>query len=210
MNIIHPQLSIRSSQTISSFAVPLLSMQIEMESAPSEPVWPKGITLDTYHHPDEDQLRAIYDADVEAFQDHHGFVPEDPIKGFERFKHHFVEAKETFDPALWFIAMDGEEIAGICICRKWSHDDKESGWISDLAVRRAWRKRGIGLAFLKHSFKVYWERGFKKVGLDVDASSLTGALRLYENAGMHVTRRYDKYEKELRPGKELGTVSLEE
>jgi hypothetical protein len=35
------------------------------------------------------------------------------------------------------------------------------------------------------------------VGLGVDAASLTGATRLYEKAGMHVTRRYDTYEKVL-------------
>jgi hypothetical protein len=42
----------------------------------------------------------------------------------------------------------------------------------------------------------------------VDAQSLTGALRLYENAGMHVYRAFDQYEKELRPGKELSVQSL--
>jgi len=39
----------------------------------------------------------------------------------------------------------------------------------------------------------------------VDAASLTNATRLYEKAGMHVTRQYDTYEKELRPGKSLAT-----
>jgi hypothetical protein len=42
----------------------------------------------------------------------------------------------------------------------------------------------------------------------VDASSLTGAVQLYERAGMSVARRYDRYEKELRPGKELMTTEL--
>jgi hypothetical protein len=42
----------------------------------------------------------------------------------------------------------------------------------------------------------------------VDASSLTGAVRLYERAGMHVARQYDRYEKELRSGKELMTTEL--
>jgi hypothetical protein len=34
--------------------------------------------------------------------------------------------------------------------------------------------------------------------LGVDAQSVTGATRLYEKAGMRVTRRYDTYEKILR------------
>ncbi|MBE0696038.1 MAG: hypothetical protein IH586_03860, partial [Anaerolineaceae bacterium] len=37
----------------------------------------------------------------------------------------------------------------------------------------------------------------------VDASNLTGATRLYENAGMHVERITHIYERELRAGKNL-------
>ena len=48
------------------------------------------------------------------------------------------------------------------------------------------------------------------MGLGVDAQSLTGATRLYEKAGMHVDRQYANYEKELRPGEDLGTQSLKE
>jgi hypothetical protein len=42
----------------------------------------------------------------------------------------------------------------------------------------------------------------------VDASNLTGALRLYENAGMHIHIASDLFEKEIRPGKEISVESL--
>jgi hypothetical protein len=42
----------------------------------------------------------------------------------------------------------------------------------------------------------------------VDASSLTGALQLYERAGMRVLREFKMFEKELRPGRELAVESL--
>lgn len=183
-------------------------MQVDFDGQPEPAVWPEGISVDTFHYPDEEQFKAIYLADAEAFQDHYGFVPEDPVKGFERFRYHFIGTKKTFDPSIWFLAMDGEEIAGICLCRKYSHEDKEMGWVSSLGVRRKWRKRGIGKALLKHCFLAYWERGFKKVGLGVDADSLTGAVYLYESVGMKVTRRYDSYTKELRAGKEISTVKV--
>jgi mycothiol synthase len=61
------------------------------------------------------------------------------------------------------------------------------------------------VALLQHSFRELYARGQKKVGLGVDAASLTGATRLYERAGMHVARQYDTYEKELRPGRDLST-----
>jgi mycothiol synthase len=44
----------------------------------------------------------------------------------------------------------------------------------------------------------------------VDAQSLTGATRLYEKAGMYVQRQYATYEKELRPGEDLSTQSVED
>jgi ribosomal protein S18 acetylase RimI-like enzyme len=77
-----------------------------------------------------------------------------------------------------------------------------------LGVRRPWRKRGLGLALLHHSFNEFYRRGKRKVGLGVDAQNLTGALRLYEKAGMHVDQAYDTYEKELREGTEISVQSL--
>jgi hypothetical protein len=44
----------------------------------------------------------------------------------------------------------------------------------------------------------------------VDASSLTGATRLYEKAGMRVVRRYDSYQLILREGVDLSTQTLAE
>jgi ribosomal protein S18 acetylase RimI-like enzyme len=105
--------------------------------------------------------------------------------------------------------MDGNEVAGISLCLPSSAEDPELGWVDSLAVRKPWRKRGIGLALLQHSFAEYYRRGKRKVGLGVDAENLTGALRLYERAGMHVQRIFDQFEKELRGGREFAVESLE-
>jgi ribosomal protein S18 acetylase RimI-like enzyme len=115
-----------------------------------------------------------------------------------------------YTPDMWFVAMDGDQMAGICICRREDTEDTESGWVSELGVRRAWRKRGLGLALLKHAFAAFYTDGKKRAGLGVDASSLTGALKLYESAGMRVQRQFNQYEKEFRRGKELATESLNE
>ena len=53
-----------------------------------------------------------------------------------------------------------------------------------------------------------YRRGRHAVGLGVDASSLTGATRLYERAGMRVVRQFNSYAKVLRPGIELGTETV--
>jgi len=180
-------------------------MLIEMDAPVPEPVWPLGITLRTFN-PEKD-AEAVYRADMEAFRDHFGFIEPPLEEGFERFKH-FQINYEGFDPTLWFLAMDGDEIAGVNLCRPHSFDDPDMGWVGSLGVRRPWRKRGIGLALLRHSFNEFYRRGKCKVGLGVDAQNLTGALHLYENAGMHVHHAFDHYEKELRAGTEISVQSL--
>ena len=180
-------------------------MRIELDGPVPEPVWPEGITLRTYNP--ETDAEAVYRAANESFRDHFGFVEEPFEEGFKRFKYFMIDY-EGFDPTLWFLAMDGDEIAGISLCLPKSHDDADLGWVGTLAVRRPWRKRGIGLALLRHSFNELNRRGKRKVGLGVDAENLTGALRLYENAGMHVHNVFDLYEKELRSGTEISVQSL--
>jgi mycothiol synthase len=179
-------------------------MEIDMDSPIPEPVFPAGISLRTYNP--ETDLLAVYQADQDAFRDHFGFVEQPFEEGLERFKHHWIN--EEMDPTLLFLAMDGDEIAGINLCRSRSFDDPDMGWVGSLGVRRPWRKRGIGLALLRHSFNEFYRRGYRKVGLGVDAQNLTGALDLYENAGMHAQRVHDNYEKELRAGTEMSVQSL--
>ena len=90
-------------------------MRIEMKKAPPEPIWPEGITMRLYD-PDQ-EARMVYQLDEEVFQDHFGFVKEDPEEGFERFMHHMTN-DDSYDPSLWFLAVARDEVVGICICRR--------------------------------------------------------------------------------------------
>jgi len=184
-------------------------MLINMDAPVPDPVWPEGITLRTFNP--ETDAEAVYRAEIDSFRDHFGYVEQPFEEGFKRFRH-FVLDVQDFDPSLLFLAVDerSAEIAGLNICQAHSFDDPDMGWVGTLGVRRQWRKRGIGLALLRHSFNEFYRRGKRKVGLGVDAQNLTGALRLYESAGMHVHQAYDQYEKELRPGTEISVQSLSE
>ncbi len=181
-------------------------MRIEMEDPPPKPVWPEKISLRLYDPAKE--AYAIYEVDDEVFQDHFGYVKEPLEEGYKKFKHSMT-GDDSYDPSLWFLAVDGEEIIGICLCRKYGLEDKDTGHISSLGVKRPWRKQGIALALLQHAFSEFYQRGKMKVDLEVDASSLTGATDLYLKAGMFVLRQFDMYEKELRPGREVSVISLE-
>ena len=182
-------------------------MLIEMDAPPPAPEWPDGINVRVYN-PEKD-AQEVYLADVEAFRDHFGFVEEPFDEGFERFIH-FMTGDDAYDPSLWFLAMSGDEIAGVSLCAKTAHDDPHSGYVSSLSVRRPWRRRGIALGLLHHTFGEFFRRGKRKVALGVDAENLTGAMRLYQKAGMHIHQQFDLYEKELRAGEEISTVQLEE
>lgn len=183
-------------------------MRIDMPAAPEAPDMPQGFSLRTYRGSED--LKIIHHTDQEAFRDHWGFieVPEDEAL---KFWQHLIESDPQFDPALWLLAVHdaSSEIAGICLNRMWAGDDPDFGYVMILGVLRKYRKRGLATTLLKHSFKALYERGKHTVTLGVDSDSLTGAVRLYENVGMHVYRRRVVYEKELRPGVDLMTRELE-
>jgi mycothiol synthase len=174
------------------------TMEIDMESAPPEPEWPDGVTVRAYRPGQDEQV--THDAHEDAFRDLWGR----PKNSYDRFLK--LTQAESFDPDLWFLAEDAGRIAGVSLCKLVSGQ----GIVESLGVLRPWRGRGLGLALLQHSFGAFWNRGVGNVWLSVDAESLTGATRLYERAGMHVTGRYIIHLKELRPGVDYSQHALEE
>lgn len=168
-------------------------MHITLDMPPPEPIWPQGISIRACDGSPED-IRRAYETIEDAFRDHWAHTPE----SYEEWQRHML--RDPFDPTLWFLAQDGDEIVGAALSRV---QEEGRGWLARLGVRRAWRKRGLGLAFLHQTFSTFYQRGMPRVGLAVDGQSLTGAQRLYEQAGMHITMRIGRYEKELRPGEDL-------
>ena len=166
-------------------------MEIDLEEEPPEPGWPEGLTLRTLV-PGRDE-RAVFEAVEDAFRDVWGRPP----GTFERFLD--MTAGENFDPSLWFLATEGDEISGVALCKTVAGE----GWVDVVAVRRPWRRRGLGLALLRHAFWEYRRRGVRRVELSVDAGSVTGAPRLYGRAGMRQKTVYVVYQKELRPGRKF-------
>src|SRR5690606_21254401 len=116
-------------------------------------------------------------------------------QAFERWLH-FIRGNERCDPELFFVVEDGAgERAAAAYCLTDLPEDPAMGWVSMLGVGRDYGRNGIGLALLQHTFGAFYRRGQKRVGLGVDAESLTGATRLYERAGMHVAQERVTFEK---------------
>lgn len=180
-------------------------MMIELDHVPKQPRLPEGIQIVPINI--ESELKEALIANQDGFRDHWGFV-ERPIEELMEQWRHYLETSKDFDPSLWFLAKDGDQIVGIC----WNHgkmtEDPDMGWVNQLCVRKPWRKQGLGMALLLTAFNEFYHRGKKRVGLGVDATSLTNATRLYEKAGMHVAEKFNTYEYELRPGKDLTTKEI--
>ncbi len=154
-------------------------MEIDLSGAPREAAWAEGVTVRPMADGEE---RRVYDAVVEVWRD-----TSDPTdETFEEWGHWMFETA-AFDPGLWFLALAGDELAGFSLCRE-STADPAAGYVAWLGVRRPWRRLGLGEALLLHSFGEFRRRGYRRATLGVDASSPTGATRLYERAGMRVYR----------------------
>lgn len=154
-------------------------MEIDFVGEATDPVWPAGIAVRTLAEGEE---RRVFDGFVEVWQD----TSDPPDETFEEWSHWMTRA-ETFEPSLWFLALAGDELAGFAVCRT-DANDPAAGHVELLGVRRPWRKHGLGHALLLHSFQAFRERAWTRCTLGVDASSPTGATRLYERAGMSVYR----------------------
>lgn len=179
-------------------------MVAPLDGPPAPPQPPAGLTIRPYDPASE--LPALLRAMGDSFKDHWGYV-EEPFEEKLAKWEQYLRDHENYDPDLFFVATDGAQIAGIAVCWKQTVEDPAMGWVGTLGVLPAWRRSGLGLALLQRAFAVFHERGQQRVGLAVDAASLTGATRLYEKAGMRVDRQWDRYEKILRPGVDLRTQS---
>ncbi len=164
-----------------------LQMAIVLDQPPVAPDWPPGVAVRPFVSGQDEW--AAYEADEEASADKGYHAPQ----RFEAWARRMGLHGERFDPALWFLAWAGDEVAGLAL--NWLDAAASTGWIDHLGVRRAWRRRGLGLALMLHSFDAFYRRGVRRVRLNVDAASPTNAPRLYERAGTRTERRYHVYVK---------------
>jgi GNAT superfamily N-acetyltransferase len=143
-----------------------------------------------------EQVRVLFDADVEAFADHWG--------GFDASDASFESwlTDPDFDPSLFVVAFDGDEIAGAVTNTINRHENEQlgraRGLLDSVFTRRPWRGRGLAAALVARSLLLLRERGMTSAWLGVDADNPTGALGVYERAGFVVDLRSTEYRKPLQ------------
>ena len=134
----------------------------------------------------------------EAFRDHWGYT-EIVMDDWLNYVHGgFLDLEHC--ALAWDVAND--RLAGACVNRSDEPTFKFRGrkelYVDDLAVRRAYRNRGVATALLTWTLNRADHLGMQSVGLGADAENLTGAVRLYRRLGFEVIGKMRVYRKELR------------
>jgi mycothiol synthase len=163
-----------------------LRMAADLRGDERHPEPPAGFVLRQFRLED---ARAFHAANEEAFADHWNHRAED----FDEYNRRAIDA-DDFDPTLWWVVEDGDEIAAVirCTAKRFG-----VGWVNSVGVRPPWRRRGLGELLLRTAFAEFARRGERRVALGVDAQNATGATRLYDRVGMHVVFHANVFRKEL-------------
>ena len=162
-----------------------------LDDIPEAPM-PEGLVVRT---PTPEEYRKVWEADVEAFRDHH-----DASEAQEEWFQEFISDPDL-DPTLWRVAWDGDEVAG----QVRSFIDKEQneeygrlrGWTEDISTRRPYRGRGLARSLLCQSLGAVRDAGMQEAALSVHTDNPLGAYQLYESVGFVVEHRDIDFKKPL-------------
>ena len=162
-------------------------MAIELDGVPDAPSWPEGITVAELRGPQDTDV--VVDLLAGSFAEHPGDLP------FSTSLIGHVLSGEDFRAAGSALASDSEGPVGLVVCR----DRADAGYVWVLGVLPRARRHRLGTALLRHAFHAYAAAGTALVTLDVDGGNDSGALTVYERAGMTVRTRNLVLQRPLAP-----------
>jgi ribosomal protein S18 acetylase RimI-like enzyme len=154
----------------------VLRMRRDLTAVIETPVWPAGFVLRTLGvKPDKALVTAAHSVLEAGFWEGGGGAP------IFRQWWKALRTDREFDPALIFLAVDSEGVAGMAQC--WT-----SAFVKDLAVHPRAQRHGVGRALMLTVFQVFAIRGAAHVELKVREEN-ANALALYRSLGMTVSAR---------------------
>lgn len=159
-------------------------MHRELTPPLPEPVLPAGVGVRPYRRPDDDV--AVHGLITRCFREIGG----QHERTLEDWQTSMLDS-ERFDAALYLVAETGGEVVGTCLSQQAPGD----GFVRQLAVAPEARGQGLALALLHTSFGLFAGRGLPAAVLGVDAGNPTGALALYERAGLRVVEQFTRWDR---------------
>jgi ribosomal protein S18 acetylase RimI-like enzyme len=160
-------------------------MRRELDAPTPEPVWPDGVTFRPYDRPRDDAaVHALITTSFREIGDQHERSLGDWVG--------YLLDSERFDADLYLVAESGGQVVGAALSQETGTD---YGHVRQLAVAPPHRGRGLALALLHECFRRHAQRGLPATVLGVDAGNPTGALALYEKAGMRVVEQFTRWDR---------------
>lgn len=95
-----------------------------------------------------------------------------------------IPEKIAFQPELFFVALDDDQVAGAVIAGY----DGHRGWVYSVAVLPEHRRKGVAAALIKEAEVRLRELGCRKVNLQVRSSN-AGVIGLYRHLGYDIEDR---------------------
>jgi ribosomal protein S18 acetylase RimI-like enzyme len=155
----------------------------DLEALPPRPATP-GVAIVPW---DDGRSEAARIAQNDAFADHWGSAPRDPATWEQDLASYGNRAD------LSFLALEGDRVVGVCRNGEYPEDaavtGRREGWIRNVSVVHAQRKRGIASALIVASLEAFKAAGFTHSMLGVDSENPTGAYGLYERLGYRPLHR---------------------
>ncbi len=145
------------------------------------------------------QERAVARALIEANADP-AWTPEQLASHIAREEAQWAEFVASCDPAISRIGWQSGETAGLHVCRR----TNDVGDVANVAVRPAYRLRGLARSLMFHCLHAMREQGlqgarlYTGIGADRDATP-SGPFRMYQGFGFRFIAFHNRYRKPLSP-----------
>lgn len=148
---------------------------------------------------EEIEIREIREDDISGFRNcldavarERRFLAQLQAPPLEKVREFVLEAMEKGDVRV--VAVDGERVVGWCDITTNRFPGLDHVGELGMGVLKEYRGKGIGLALLRETLRLAWEKGLEKVELEVFASN-QAAINLYKREGFEVEGRKRKSRK---------------
>ena len=158
-------------------------MRIELDAPTPQPRWPAEVEVRSFERGADDST--VHELIETCFAQIGGQRP----RTLEQWSAFLLDTPR-FDASMCVVAWRKGKPVGAVM----SEDVDDYGFVRQLAVSPDFRGKGLGIALLYECFRRHAERGLPATVLFVDAANPTGAIALYEKAGMRVAEQFLRWE----------------
>lgn len=171
-------------------------MKRALESLPQNIGENQEVVLRKLHRRDKADIELLTFLENDTFSEHYNFRP----ASVEEVEHMLYENPSFREQEWLFVDLGNEPVGyvGTGIDSKYNQErNTRAGWIMDIGVLKAHRRRGVGIRLMIEGMKLLKAKGMNEVMLGVDDQNPTKAIKLYEKLGFQAARKDIAYLKTI-------------